>query len=120
MSFTFQTYTGTWGGFSSNPTGLTSRYAVEGKLMFLYVYVTGNGTSNATTLTYTLPSGYTAKNKMSFPVAAALNGGVAAPDAQGQTNAGSATIDFYTTATGAAWSNSGNKRVAFSVVIEIE
>lgn len=48
-------WTPTWAGFSSSPTGVNATYKVSGNQVFIYLSATGDGTSNATSLTITAP-----------------------------------------------------------------
>jgi len=47
-------YTPTWGGFSSPTTG-SCHYAINGGVVSIWIDATGSGTSNATTLTFSVP-----------------------------------------------------------------
>lgn len=49
------TYVPTFSGFSVDPSGVTARYILIGKLCFIHVFPASAGTSNATTFTITLP-----------------------------------------------------------------
>jgi hypothetical protein len=51
----FAAYTVTWGGFAANPT-YTAWWWQMGKLVFYTLSITAAGTSNATTLTVSLPA----------------------------------------------------------------
>lgn len=50
----FQDWIITWTGFSANPTNVTSRYTIVGKMCTIWIQATA-GTSNTTGFTITLP-----------------------------------------------------------------
>jgi hypothetical protein len=52
---TWFTYSATFAGFSVNPTGVFSRFKIEGRSCTVAHYETAAGTSNATTFTISLP-----------------------------------------------------------------
>lgn len=48
-------YTVTWGGFSADPSSVTSKFAVDGKTCFVQIQVGSVGTSNNTATTFSIP-----------------------------------------------------------------
>lgn len=106
------TYTATITGFSGTPTQLC-QYSIEGKTMAIWWSI--SGTSNATTLTITIPGGYTASNPGTINYSAFTR---VTDNGTAQTVSGilylpnnSSTIQFYKDNTGAAFTNSGTKAV---------
>lgn len=106
----YQPYTITHGGYSVNPTSVSARYALgPGKMCHVVAFAGGNGTSNATTKTITLP--FAAANTFVQPGSTQLyvNNGTAAGNGVVLTRVNSTTADVYTAALG-AWTASGNAR----------
>ena len=102
-----------WSAFTPSSTGFSSTtldtgaFVQIGKLVFIRYNV--SGTSNATTLTFTLPVAAQAGDWFSIPRfrdAGALSGGGAAFLA-----AASSTCDLRKAGSGTAWTNSGTKEV---------
>jgi hypothetical protein len=119
---TWATWTITFGGFSADPT-YTARYCVIGKLLFLQVNCTVNGTSNDTSFTMSLPGSYVAKTGLiqaSGGVSAINNGVAVSTVPRIVTASGSATLTITRDPIGTAWTASGGKRVSFSIFIEID
>jgi hypothetical protein len=118
----WQTWTITFGGFSSPPT-YTARYCVLGKLLFLQMNCTVNGTSNATNFTVSLPGSYVAKTGViqTMVGVSVVNGGSGVTtNARIVTASGSATLTLALDAIGNVWTNSAGKRASFSGFIEID
>jgi hypothetical protein len=102
-------FTPTWGGFSVNPTA-TTRYVQIGKIVFVEVLTTVDGTSNATTFTMTLPVNAANAAATAIGFGRGVNAGAAVgPSRIDITAAGTAT--FRTDNAGNAWTASGNKSI---------
>lgn len=115
------TWVPVWTGFAaaSDPTGVQANYVLIGKMCFVTLYLTGNGTSNATTMTVTLPfaaaSGFTQTNRITPNNNGALvAGGIAI------TRSNSNIMDCYKDATSLAWTASGGKSCAFTFTYLIQ
>jgi hypothetical protein len=112
------TYSPTLTGFSVLPSGFTGKYKLIGKTCFVQVYnPSGNGTSNATTTTVTLPF-----NAKSFGVCSFLycvNNTSTVGFATGLTTAGSNVVDIFLN-TNTVWTAANGKRVNGSFTYEIE
>jgi len=123
----FSDYTG-WTDYSSTSTvtGWTSfttkviQYAIDGKVM--YVNWRLAGTSNATSVSFTIPG--TMINVSGAQVDLAIrnqdNGGAFNMSGLGQIGANASTINCYKDATGAAWTNVGTKAVTGLMTIPIQ
>ncbi len=109
------TFTTTYSGFSANPTSITTRYIIIGKLVIMQVSATA-GTSNATTFTITLPFA-AANTAIQTSSGIGTNNG-SSIGASVQTRVNSTTADVVTN-TGAAWTNSGGKNWAGMVIYEM-
>jgi len=110
-------WTPTWTGFSVDPTA-TARCCQIGKVGFVELACSIGGTSNATTITITLP--FTAKSNGQRLCSQTFNNGGLLPDpAQIVLAGGSATVDIYKDATRAVWTASGGKYVNFAFSYEI-
>jgi hypothetical protein len=110
-------FTPTWTGFSVNPT-VTSRYKKVGRLVTWSVDLTGSGTSNATTLTATLPvTAQGARGGAAFGIGVD-NGAAAGPVRLDITGSPATVATFYKDALATAWTNVGGKGVRFTLVYE--
>lgn len=100
------TWTPTWVGYSSNPTG-TYYYQLIGSRLFLERLTTAGGTSDAISNTLTAPF----KSKYSVDAAAICRGIDNGTSAFGRVDltADSATITLLRDAAGNTWTNSGSK-----------
>lgn len=98
-------YTPVWTGFSADPTLVYAGYFREGKKCQVVITINASGTSNATTMTVTLPfnSAFAAIN-----TAVILNSGTAAVG-RAHTAASSNILTFFATITAGAFTASGNK-----------
>lgn len=104
-------------GFSSDPTSNQFEYTLIGKMCTIQV-ATGNGTSNATTFTITLP--YPAKTvKQARTMAIGTDNGTN-QNSWVSTRSNSNILDVYRTATTLTWTASGNKGINFVLTYEIE
>jgi hypothetical protein len=103
-------YTPVLGGWSADPTIDRSVYFRVGKMVTVQIHTSANGTSNATTKTFTVPfnaAGPTQIGVMSFHVNA---GTTATSPGICITRVAANTVDMYTNTAAAAWTNSGNCR----------
>jgi hypothetical protein len=98
-------YTPVWTGFSADPTLLYSSYFREGKKCNIIITTSSSGTSNATTMTATLPFNAVAA---SINLCIIVNNGTAAAG-QARTGAGTNVLTFYATAALGAFTGSGSK-----------
>jgi hypothetical protein len=117
---TYLDYVPTYGGFSANPTSVTARYVLIGKMCHVYILRGANGTSNATTFTLTLP--FAAANTAIQSAALATvvnNSSVLTAPGRIDTVVNSTTANLYTTAGAAAWTGSGGKRAFVNLTYEI-
>lgn len=96
------TWATTVGGFSST-TDATLRYMLIGKTVHIRVYI--NGTSNATSFSFTVP--YAVANGGSVPCRIANNG--VTNTSPGLIDVSGSTLFVYTSLAGAAWTASGQK-----------
>ena len=117
---TYLDYVPTYGGFSVNPTSVTSRYALFGKMCHVYVLMGANGTSNATTFTITLPfaAANTAIQSAALP-AVVNNGSISTTPGRIDTIVNSNVANLYLTAGAGAWTASGGKRAFINLTYEI-
>ena len=116
----WKTWTPTFAGFSADPTGVIARYSLVGKLCAVSVIITGNGTSNATTFTMTLPvAAANTGAQVGMILAVDNSSGLTSPGVIA-TRAASTTADLYTTLTGTGWTGSGGKRAQFQFVYETQ
>jgi len=103
-------FTPTWGGFSSAPAGVSTRFNIIGPRV-KYELFAGQGTSNATTFTVTVPvavASYYNGQFVSEPIIAVDAG----TNVLAYATFGSTTrFDFYKTLALGGWTNSGNKGV---------
>lgn len=109
-------YSATWGGFSSNPTSVLSRFSVVGNTAIVVISCGGGGTSNSTSTTVSLPVGAQQQVNVAGAIDVYDNGshknlGVAS------TNAGSTTLTLYTSGFG-SWTASGSKCSNFTLSYE--
>lgn len=110
-------YTVTWTGFagSGDPTNVVSKFRVVGNMVYGYVRAATAGTSNATTLTISLPctsATITNSNRL-FATAYTDNGVNVTTPGHGQIPSASATLNCYTNWAAGAWTNSGGKGIRF-------
>lgn len=113
--FTFAT---TYGGFSANPTPTNLRYSVHGRICYVKLTATGNGTSNATSLTITVPFAAAQSEKVHNAGRGVDNGSVLANPVQASLSSSSATVTFLKH-DDSTWTNTGNKSVNFQFFFEI-
>lgn len=111
------TYSPIWTGFSSAPPINNAIFCIIGRLMPVIVNCAGNGTSNLTTLTVTLP--LTPAHVLRGIAGYAVNNGVALTGACRLYASSSNVLYAYTNMATGAWNNSGDKRIDFSIIVEI-
>lgn len=111
----------TFTGFSSPPT-VTARYALIGKTCHISVITTAHGTSNATSLTMTLPfAAASGTNQTSCILSVRDNGTTQTTPGRIQATAASNIADIYKTcATTNNWTSSGEKSASFNWTYEIQ
>jgi len=109
-------FTPSWTGFSATPT-VVSRYKQLGKTVVWAVGVTGNGTSNGTTLLATLP--VAARASQTGVGMATCVDNAAFLTTPGRIDLPNTTqIQVYTTLAAGVWTGSGAKSVSFTLVYE--
>lgn len=113
---------GTWiptvTGFTSSPTVTASRYVVVGKLCYV-TFTMSVATSNATTLTITLPFTPTSNAVQVYHCKVTDNGSAQTAPGQLVISAGNITMDVYKTLAAGAFTGSGNKSTNFTMSYEI-
>ena len=111
-------YAPTWGGFSSAPTVANAVFTITGRMVTVVVNCSGNGTSNATTLTCTLPiaAAYAGRGVAGYAV---NNGSVLTVAGRIYVAAASDTMYAYTNMGTGAWTSSGAKRLDFCLTYGI-
>lgn len=115
-------YTITWAGFSSNPTGVISRFRLSGTLCTMVVRVGTPGTSNATSMTLTGP--ITSANIASMSwfggVVGVDNGATLTTLSRVSMANNTTTINAYPTqSSSSTWTNSGGKAINGTFAYEI-
>lgn len=108
LSGAWSTWSPTWGGFSVSPT-VGAYYVKIGKTVICQITTTGHGTSNATSLTFTLPF---TSSKSLIVCGTGLphnNGAFSTNPIRIDVAASSATATVYRTLQGDVWTNSGAK-----------
>lgn len=101
-------YTTTWTGFSANPSGGITRFTVVANRCIVDINQPSNGTSNATTLTFSLPVA------SSFDLFALLGRGVdnnTALTAPSRVDISGSTGTAYKDLAQTAWTNSSGKNI---------
>lgn len=114
----WQSWTPTFTGFSADPAVTFARYTLIGKTCICTV-VMGNGTSNATTFTMTLPAVAANTGIAKSAGASAVDNGAAlttTPRIDTAANSNIATIRSSPAA--GAWTASSTKRVEFTITYE--
>lgn len=106
----------TWTGFSANPTAV-SRYKQTGKTVVWSLICTAAGTSNATTLTATLPVTARAGGVFGTYGQGVDNGAALATPVRVDVSS-TTVVTCYTTPAAGAWTNTGLKSVQFTLVYE--
>lgn len=114
----FGTWVPVYTGFSSAPTNAVATCARFGNLGIATLDAGSHGTSNATTMTVTLP--WNAKRNGEVHLRRCIDNGTTIDTGAATLTAGSNILTCYKDVTGAAWTNSGVKDVEFSIIMEIE
>jgi len=107
----------TFTGYASAPTNVIAFYQmVKPKLCYFRMWMFDPATSNATTLTFTLPFvAKTGSNQPSLVIAIMVNGGSnVANTGRALLSAGSNVVSCFTNMSNAAWTNTGDKRIFMS------
>lgn len=116
----WQPYNGTFGGFDTGqplPTWTTLMWTQHGKTITVRGDRNANGTSNATTFTFTLP--VTAKAVFNgYQSRIQDNGAASLGDATCRTVAASVTLNLYKTNSLGAWTNVNGKSSSFNITYE--
>jgi hypothetical protein len=115
-------YTPVWTGFSVDPTVAAAEYFKQGDWCTVRIACSGNGTSNATTTTMTVPFNAATNNVQYGLIPIVVNNAalLTAPGRIDTRQTGSNVLDMYTTVAGAAWTASSGKRVSFTFTYKIE
>lgn len=111
-------YSTTPGGFSGTPAQRCS-FAIIGKTCHAYIRI--SGTSNAVSLTATLPVANSVNANLYFPVGRATDNGtpITATAPAAVVTASSTTITFYKSWMALDWTASGTKELDFQITYEI-
>lgn len=113
----YNDWTPVFTGFSVNPASALCRYSLDGKKCTINI-ITGNGTSNLTTFTITLP--FVAKTgALTRPSAITTDAGTIAAG-WCSTRTGSNVMDCYRTPATLTWTASGNKAIVVTFTYEID
>jgi len=108
----WQTWTPTVTGYSTDPTGTTFYYTQVGKTVHLMMASATNGTSNATTKTYSLPvAARTLTNARWTGAAHIVNNGASVGLTLALIQSGDTTLSVFASGAAAAWTASGSARV---------
>lgn len=106
----WKTWTIVFGGFSADPVPTAERYTQVGKLVTAHIAM-GNGTSDATTFTITLPIAAANTVVQDIPIAVVVDNGTT-QTTMGllRTRVNSITADLFLDPSQAVWTASGNKK----------
>lgn len=113
----YQTWLPTFGGFSTDPTILESRYTLNGKMCTVQATL-ASGVSNATNFTLTLP--FAAKTSFRARTMALGTDNGTSQNSWVSTRSGSAVLDCFRTAATTTWTASGSKGISFCLTYEID
>ena len=113
----WQTWVPTYTGFSADPSTITARYILIGKLCTVHLFAAGAGTSNATTFTVTLPFAAANTSIQYHHILAVDNGVVSTGRLALAVNSNIVTLSKAIT--GTAWTASGTKNADFTITYEI-
>ena len=106
----WKTWTPVFTGFSVDPTVNSARYTIVGKMVTVHLN-TGNGTSNATTFTITLPVAAANTSKQHCPIAVATDNGTSTTGGGLLiTRVNSTTADIFKDHASGGWTNVGGKK----------
>lgn len=110
------TYLPTIAGYSANPTNVAYTWQhLGGNSILVAIAETTNGTSNATTSSYTAPATATTVANLQWSTSLAFTdngtaGGASFTLGIMQISSGSITMNGFTTGAGTSWTNTGGKR----------
>jgi len=114
-------WTPTLTGWSSNPTNTVYRYLKKGKTVMLVIRQAAVGTSDSTAVTFTLPfTAATITNMVWTGYGIGVdNNVVLTTPIRGDIPSAGTGVTLYKDFSAAAWTNSGNKRIAtFTITYE--
>lgn len=112
-------WTITYGGFSVNPSAGTNIWTQIGRRMHLISEKGGNGTSNATTLTASMPAKARISTVCGIAQEMTDNGVASTATGMPFTVAASATLTIYFNNAAGAWTNVNAKGTSFHAVVPI-
>lgn len=117
---TWKSWTPTFTGFSSDPTSVVFRYVLIGKVCH-YWFTMGDGTSNATTFTMTMPFVAASNGQNQFHILSTIvnNGSIPTNAGKIQITVGTNVATLLRDLSGTAWTASGAKRAFGSGSYEI-
>ena len=115
----WSTWTPSYSGFSTAPT-VIARYIRIGKTIAATMRVTANGTSNATTLTFTLPVAAAVATTSIGSLIAVDNGSGLTTPCRLDTRAASTTADAYSNPAGGGWTAANGKDCSGTFIYEGE
>lgn len=110
-----------WTGFSSSPSGGVTRYRINGSTLYFVLSNVNTGTSNAATMTFTVPMAV-GSNQTSNNFFAALgtdNSATVSTPSRWELTGGSAAITVASTFGSGGWISSGGKRTLGNAYYEI-
>lgn len=110
-------YAPSWGGFSANPTG-NGRFYTIGRRCFIKLTPSGNGTSNATTLTVSGPVNALQTDNFIGWCSNTDNGSVSTTPGRVASASASSTFNVFKDASNTGWTNTGAKNINMSVDYE--
>lgn len=114
----WQTWVPTHTGYSANPTAEVARYCLVGK-MCTVEYNSTAGTSNATTITMTLP--FASNQTVVFSNGVAVDSGAGATTTpRFDLTSGSNIATVYKSPAAGTWTATGSKGVKFQFTYEIQ
>lgn len=114
----WDSWTPAFAGFSANPTVSFSRYARIGNTIVAAFLFSGNGTSNATTYTMTLPVAARSATSGIMMGAATNNGSATTTPCRMDSRDASTTADLYLDSGATAWTATGGKGCVGMIVYE--
>jgi hypothetical protein len=115
-------YTPAYTGFSVSPSNRNVRFRLDGLLCHVQYNSNTVGTSNATTLTISLPIAARTEANWKYSVNAptGMDNGVVIANVRLDINSGGTTVSAFKDGNGTAWTAAGNKQVyTFTLAYEI-
>lgn len=112
-------YTITWTGFSVNPTGVVSRFMAAGKTITVNIRSPNTGTSNAGTMSATLPVVAKTLTNLDWgaPIQYFDNSAVGAASGLAYVASAATAISFFSSWGAGGWTTSGGKSVSTMTII---